>query len=53
MILLELFRMRHKHFKMLFVLGHSLTDFTQPLVSLGIKKGSKVMLIGKKVSAWI
>ncbi|KAJ7333177.1 BAG molecular chaperone regulator 1 [Desmophyllum pertusum] len=28
--------------------GHSLTDFTQPLKSLGIKKGSKIMLIGKK-----
>jgi len=28
--------------------GQSLTEFSQPLLSLGIKKGSKVMLIGKK-----
>ena len=32
-----------------FVLGQSLTEFTQPLKSFGVKKGSKIMLIGKKV----
>ena len=31
-------------------LGQSLTEFAKPLMTLGVKKGSKVMLIGKKVS---
>ena len=37
-----------------FVLGQSLTDLSQSLKSLKVKNGSKVMLIGKKVSlVWI
>ena len=31
-------------------LGQSLTEFAKPLMTFGIKRGSKVMLIGKKVS---
>lgn len=28
--------------------GQSLTEFSQPLKSFGVKKGSRIMLIGKK-----
>ena len=31
-------------------LGQSVTEFAKPLMTFGIQRGSKVMLIGKKVS---